>query len=50
MQKHYRLTYSDTVYADTSAEARRKFKEVFIEFKIDELWYRGGPFEVRRID
>ena len=50
MQKHYRLTYSDTVYADSAAEAKRKFKEVFIEFELDELWYTDGPFRVTRID
>ena len=50
MQKHYKLTYSDTVYADSAAEAKRKFKEVFIEFEIDELWYKDGPFKVFKIE
>ncbi len=50
MQKRYKITYSDTVYADSVAEATAKFKDVFHEFEIEELFWRGGPFQVFEIE
>ncbi len=47
--KHYRVTYSDTVYAQSKPEAKAKFKEVFREFEIEELWWKDGPFRVSEI-